>query len=553
MSSSARRVLRTGRSRHVVRTLSGSLVLGLCAGGGSVGLLALSGWFITMSALAGAGLAAGFSFFYPSAGVQALAFGRTLLRYLERYVGHSATLRLDASLKESVFIAAIARDATGSTGSETTTGALLHRVTSDAEVAEASLLRILAPVVTYVGVAVGGCCVIASVSLRLAALLALGSLAVGVAVVLPAWAQSVAPGQRLAEAELAARQEITDALDGLDELLSFGAESLGAHRVEQALQRVEAAERELRRLALVTKAIGTALVGATVLLVAGVASGALGHHPVAVASAAAVTLAALGILQLSEPLASAAEEFGRATAVWHRLGQVLVDEPTTPSSYAHPVDDTPGSICVHDLVVDRGRGVVIDHLNLHASPGETMVLSGPSGAGKSTLLSTLAGELVHQGGEMHIGGKVLRLPQHPYVFRGTVAENLALAESTASSERMQEVLVMVGLSDALGPTGLQQRVGSGGRTLSGGQMRRLSVAQAILARPNVLLADEPTEGLDGAAARELLLALRLSDPWMTLVLALHEQHGSQLSWSPDTVVRLGGRTHQLGSAASSNQ
>ena len=67
------RILAYGDARRVRRMLSLSLVLGVFAGGASVGLLALSGWFIAMSAVAGAGLAAGFSFFYPSAGVQALA------------------------------------------------------------------------------------------------------------------------------------------------------------------------------------------------------------------------------------------------------------------------------------------------------------------------------------------------------------------------------------------------------------------------------------------------------------------------------------------------
>jgi ABC-type ATPase involved in cell division len=60
----------------------------------------------------------------------------------------------------------------------------------------------------------------------------------------------------------------------------------------------------------------------------------------------------------------------------------------------------------------------------------------------------------------------------------------------------------------------------------------------LVGRPDVLLADEPTEGLDAAAARELLLALRLANPSMTMVLALHEQQADQLSWTPDTVVRL---------------
>jgi len=113
MSHNSLRVLAAGRSRHAGRTLLGSLVLGVSAGAASVGLLALSGWFIAMAALAGAGLAAGFSFFYPSAGVQALAFGRTAIRYAERLTGHRAALRLDAALKESVFAAAVAPPGNG--------------------------------------------------------------------------------------------------------------------------------------------------------------------------------------------------------------------------------------------------------------------------------------------------------------------------------------------------------------------------------------------------------------------------------------------------------
>src|ERR1700729_2402634 len=129
MLHDVRRVLALGDSRQAKRLLLLSLVLGLLAGGASVGLLALSGWFIAMSAVAGAGLAAGFSFFYPSAGVQALAFGRTALRYADRLVGHSAALRLDAALKEEVFSQAVT--ARGNDLSDDRTGTLLHAVTSD--------------------------------------------------------------------------------------------------------------------------------------------------------------------------------------------------------------------------------------------------------------------------------------------------------------------------------------------------------------------------------------------------------------------------------------
>src|SRR5271168_607574 len=120
------RVLAFGESRHVKRTLALSLVLGVGAGGASVGLLALSGWFIAMSAAAGAGLAAGFSFFYPSAGVQALAFARTALRYADRLVGHTAALRLDAALKDQVFTQAVSGREEDL--SDERTGTLLHAV-----------------------------------------------------------------------------------------------------------------------------------------------------------------------------------------------------------------------------------------------------------------------------------------------------------------------------------------------------------------------------------------------------------------------------------------
>ena len=542
MPADALRMLAAGRSRHAGLALLGSLVLGVCAGGASVGLLALSGWFIAMSALAGAGLATGFSFFYPSAGVQTLAFGRTAIRYAERLTGHSAALRFDAALKESVFATAVA--ATGSGPAEDRTGALLHAVTSDAQIAENSLLRVAAPIVTYAGVLAGGCAVIAVVSPGLSAVIAAGGLAMAAIAVLPGWVSSLRPGRELAAAEQAARQNLVDALDGLDELVSFGAQAVAAARAAEVLAGVQRAGHRLRIVAVATRALSTAVAGGTVLLVAALASGTIGDHRAEVASAAAITLAALGILQLSDPLAAAARDVGRTRAVWARLAQAL--PPATGQRLAGECPagtdpagvDLAGSIIATGLSIDRGRGVIVDGLSFHATPGQTVLLNGPSGAGKTSILGVLAGQIPTGRGAVRVGGRVVCLPQQPYAFRGTVADNLRLADPGASDDRLQEVLTIVGLGQMLGMATLEQRLGQDGRTLSGGQLRRLTVAQALLARPDILLADEPTEGLDGQAAREVLLALRESDLSMTLVLALHDQQLGQLSWTPDTVVGL---------------
>lgn len=539
MFADMRQVLALGDSRRVTRTLLFSLALGVLAGSASVGLLALSGWFIAMSAVAGAGLAAGFSFFYPSAGVQALAFARTALRYADRLVGHTAALRLDAALKDRVFTQAVSGREEDL--SDERTGTLLHAVTSDAEIVEASLLRVLAPVVVYVGVALGACLVIATLSVVLAGIVAVGAVAMALAVVLPGWLYSLRPGHELAEAESNARQELVDTIDGLDELISFGATSLGADRAARALASVEEPQRRLRSLGATTRAVAIGVVSATTLLTAAVASGAVGDHRVAVASAAAVTLTALGVLQLSDPLAAAAREVGRTRSVWARLRRTLLPaEPSVVLTTAGLTFESPGLVETENLSIDRGRGPIIENLSFSAPPGETVLVTGRSGAGKSSLLGVLGRELEAARGTVRTTGRVVALTQHPYVFRGSVAENLRFGDSTVDDERLNQVLWLVGLTEVLGDDPLSQRIGSGGRRLSGGQARRLAIARAIVAHPDVLLADEPTEGLDSSASADVLLALRLSNPQMTLVLALHEQQLSQLSWAPDQLIRLDG-------------
>jgi ATP-binding cassette, subfamily C, bacterial CydC len=537
---SALGVVALGRSRGVGRSLALSLALGLLAGSASVGLLALSGWFIAMSALAGAGLAAGFSFFYPSAGVQALAFGRTGLRYAERFSGHGATLRLDAALKERIFSLAVSSP--DDFPHHRRSGDLLHAVTSDAEAAEIAILRVVSPLVTYFGLLIGGSLVLVIVNPLIGAVTAVGGVLAAAVILLPAWMSRWTPGRDLADAESDARQAVIDVHDGIDELVSFDALIGGAARIEHALNQVEFGERRVRRFGAQARCLSIISVAVTTIGVAALASGAFGRDRLSVATAAMTTMIVLGLLQLSDPLSVAAREMGRASAVWQRLVEMLAKgtvEELSCGQCPQVASHLPtGTIAVDDLQVNRGRGEFIDRLSFAVSAGQTVVVQGRSGTGKTSLISVLGGDLEPTQGCARTSGRVFRLPQQPYVFRGTVADNLRLAAPSASAERLEEILILVDLADVLGEEPLLQRVGVGGRPLSGGQARRLNIAQAILARPDIVLADEPTAGLDVKAAREMLLALRMADPWMTLVLALHDQQVDQLSWEPDLTISL---------------
>jgi ABC-type transport system involved in cytochrome bd biosynthesis fused ATPase/permease subunit len=160
-----------------------------------------------------------------------------------------------------------------------------------------------------------------------------------------------------------------------------------------------------------------------------------------------------------------------------------------------------------------------------------LVVTGRSGRGKTTLLRTISGDVGAVGGTVRAGGappgqlspgRLVFVEHDDHVFAGTVADNLHLADPDLSEPDMRRLLGLMRLSaDGITPS---TRVGDGGRTLSGGEQRRLALARAAAARPDVLLLDEPVEGVDPVTARAVLADLRQLLPWTTLVVAVHDRH-----------------------------
>jgi ATP-binding cassette subfamily C protein CydC len=197
--------------------------------------------------------------------------------------------------------------------------------------------------------------------------------------------------------------------------------------------------------------------------------------------------------------------------------------------------------------------LTVGRLDLPA--GGLVVVTGASGAGKSTLLQTLAGTLTPMAGSVQIGGTdpyalgyedlvtgVTLMEQDSQLLSGTVGDNLRLARPDAGNDELAEALAMAALADVSPGAAL----GPGGEGLSGGQRRRLAVAQAYLRRPGLMLLDEPTEGLDRQTARALLQNLRAALPAATIVAAIHDRTLDHLPVPPDVTVRLAaGRVLQV--------
>ena len=169
-------------------------------------------------------------------------------------------------------------------------------------------------------------------------------------------------------------------------------------------------------------------------------------------------------------------------------------------------------------------------VSLSLAKGERVALVGASGAGKSTLLALIAGELQPVNGHAAYVPSA-RLTQRTELFQDSLRENLRLADPDAGDDRLWQMLVIAGLASHVEklPTRLDTRLGEGGLGLSGGQLRRLALARLLLRNATLWLLDEPTEGLDGETARDVLQRLRHEMTGHTVLVATHIRREAEMA------------------------
>jgi thiol reductant ABC exporter CydD subunit len=195
-------------------------------------------------------------------------------------------------------------------------------------------------------------------------------------------------------------------------------------------------------------------------------------------------------------------------------------------------------------------GFVLDALDLELAPGETVALIGESGSGKSTVASLLLRLVEPAEGQITVGGVDLAacdtaawrrlvawVPQRPTLLRGSIADNVRLADPSASDERVREAAVLAGADtfvQAL-PRGYDTVVGDGGRLVSAGECRRIALARAFLRDAPLVILDEPTADLDAVSSELVVEAIeRLRVGRMVLAIA----HRPELARNADRVVAL---------------
>lgn len=210
----------------------------------------------------------------------------------------------------------------------------------------------------------------------------------------------------------------------------------------------------------------------------------------------------------------------------------------TPQRSAHVPVPEDGTIWLRNVSVGYGETEVLHGVSLDITHGGRTAIIGRSGAGKSTLLSVLSGTLPPKSGEVYVSGldALTAAPgairsisasvnQRTWLFAGTVADNLAIANPNATREQMWDALRRAGVADEVEamPKGLDSDVGEQGRLMSGGQAQRISLARAFLSGRNILLLDEPTSHVDVDSERRIIDAISQISDNTTVVMVTHRR------------------------------
>lgn len=219
----------------------------------------------------------------------------------------------------------------------------------------------------------------------------------------------------------------------------------------------------------------------------------------------------------------------KAEVSWDRISSYLADSEPIPD--LTPAGSAPLEMA--DVTFSYGDKPLFENASFRAKPGEIVGMTGETASGKTTWSRTFLGE-VDYSGDILFGGKSVRAlsdkqifayaGHDPELFHDTLRNNVTFGQSdgkrseNSGDTRLSEVLAEVCLDSELNPDDI---IGEGGRTVSGGQAARISLARALYSKAPVLILDDPFAALDRMTEQKIFETLRTKESWRTILLISH--------------------------------
>jgi ATP-binding cassette subfamily B protein len=224
-------------------------------------------------------------------------------------------------------------------------------------------------------------------------------------------------------------------------------------------------------------------------------------------------------------------------AAAERIFALIDADPTVNQTGGEPVNGVEGEIQFEHVHFQyREDEPVLEDFSLHIQPGETVAFVGHTGAGKSSLARLVSRFYEFQAGRILLDGRDLRdvdladyrrhlgiVPQTPFLFSGTVLDNILYGRPDASREEIERIATSIGEGEWLRalPKGLDSDVGERGALLSMGQRQLVALVRVLVRRPRIFLLDEATASVDPFTEHQIQEAIDLILEQTTSILIAH--------------------------------
>lgn len=505
--------------KYWLSMLLGAL-LGLVTLVSGIGLLSLSGWFIASAGFAGlsAATAIAFNYLLPSGGVRFFSLTRIAGRYGERLVTHEATFKILSRLR--VWVYEHVEPLAPAHLLQYRSGGLLNRLIHDVDALDNLYIRALTPTLLAIFVSVLMLFFLHFFNAQLAWIVFILFIATTILTPIIVFVLGKKPGKNLQRLIANLRIALVAYLQGIKTFLLFGADQKKLDEIDQLSHQLINTQAKMALIKGFASAFMTAITGMTIFVALYIGVGITHRGAMNGANLALISLAILTAFEAILPITQAFQYLGKTIAAAKRLLTIAQAQPAVKFVTKSKTSLADASITFREVsfAYDQ-RKPVFHQFNLTIQAGEKVAIVGPTGAGKSTLIHLLSRVFDPQQGSVSIGQVDIRklsetdlrrsmsiISQNPYIFNDTIRNNLLLANPKASDEQLFQALKKVKLYDDVVnlPDGLNTWLGEAGERFSGGQIRRLAVARAILHHAPIWVFDEPTESLDHLTQIQLL-------------------------------------------------
>ena len=477
----------------------------------NVGLLTVSAWL-----LASAALQPGLTYLSLAiVGVRFFGVSRAVCRYFERYTSHRMAFQGLYGLR--VWFYAHLEPLAPAILKRFGAGDMLGRIMGDIEVLQFFYLRTLIPPAAAITLTILVAYGVSTIDNSLVAPIVLAAFILGLVLPLVVYAHNKQSLTAIGPQQGEYKSLLSDTMDSLEDVISYGNEQLVYDRIQHMMSTVDANKGIIERGMNLGNTLFLGGVQITVVIVVILAANALtgAWASVMVAVAAIGTQAWFEALQ---PMIAAVHHGAESKVATSRL-IALADEPIP---VVEPNAPKPFNANREITFTDVSFGYdahrrIYEHLRLDIKQGQSIAIVGASGSGKTTLFNMLE-RLYDYSGSIHVGDVELKdisidtwrnalgtITQDTYIFHASFEDNIRLARPDASEADLEYAIDCASLRSVVEclPDGIHTIVGSGGHGLSGGERQRVALARLFLRKPQVVLLDEPLEGLDQVTRKAL--------------------------------------------------